>query len=608
MSNASPAADPTSRPDDESLAVQMRDTMRSARRGFLFRVVPGVMTATVSMVWLGWVYPLCVIVALVLHELVVFPAVFRHIVKPNLAARPRLAQGVLGALLATGGVIYGMGWIPLLSSGETSGIYIASAWVWGTIVHNLTYFSRTRLVFLTTSGPQVAAVAIVPFFMHLDTFAPLVMLLLTLQTLTTVLMSARDRQGLADDARRDRVARKEAEQASVAKSQFLATMSHELRTPLNAIIGYSEILEEDLQDAPENANPDDARRIRRAARHLLTLINEVLDLSKIESGRLELIHGPVDIAALLKDVEETVRPIGARHNNRVELDVVGKMPVLETDASRLKQCLLNLATNACKFTKDGRVTIRASIEKRADASMLEVVVTDTGIGIKAEDQARLFQPFIQVDGTETRAQDGTGLGLVITRKLARAMGGDVSMTSTAGLGSTFTLAISAVAAAEVAPAQNTGPLVLVIEDDDTARDLTCRALARLSYNVRATATATEGLAVLDEITPDLVILDIHLPDMSGWTVLERIKTTSKGQNLPVLVVTIDDDRARALSLGACDHMVKPVDRDQLTAAAVRYALPRQIGAPVASPTPLATQLAAPPAIPLATSTDARQQA
>ncbi len=583
MSNAS-AADPTSLRDDESLAVQMRDTMRSARRGFLFRFVPGVVTAAVSIFWLGWVYPLCIVAALTLHELVLFPNVYRRIVKPSIATRPQFARGLLAVLLGLGGMIYGAGWIPLILTGEISGVYVAAAWLWGTIVHNLTYFSRTRMAFFATCAPQVLAVCLGPFFMNLSGFAPWVMLFLTVQTLCTVVISARDRQGLAEDARRDRLARQEAEQASVAKSQFLATMSHELRTPLNAIIGYSEILEEDLDDAPEDANPDDARRIRRAARHLLTLINEVLDLSKIESGRLELIDGPVDIAALLKDVEETVRPIGASHGNRVDLDVVGKMPILRTDGSRLKQCLLNLATNACKFTSDGRVTIRASIETRNGASMLEVVVSDTGIGIKPEDQARLFQPFIQVDGTETRAQDGTGLGLVITRKLAQAMGGDVSMISTAGVGSAFTLCVAAVAAVEAAPSSTTGPLVLVIEDDDTARDLTCRALARLSYNVRATATATEGLAALEEVTPDLVILDIHLPDMSGWAVLERIKTMPKGQNLPVLVVTIDDDRARALALGACDHMVKPVDRDQLTAAAVRYALPRQIGAaaPLAS--------------------------
>jgi CheY-like chemotaxis protein len=207
--------------------------------------------------------------------------------------------------------------------------------------------------------------------------------------------------------------------------------------------------------------------------------------------------------------------------------------------------------------------------------VLEVAVVDTGIGIAHEDQARLFQPFVQVDGAETRKQDGTGLGLVITRKLAQAMGGDVSLISTPGLGSTFTLTIAATLSAQAADeGVKNGPVVLVIEDDPTARDLTVRALSRLAFNVRSAMNGAEGLAMIEAAAPDLVILDIHLPDMSGWDVLARIKTAPQTAGLPVLVVTIDDDRMRALDLGACDHMQKPVDRDRLTAAAVRFALPR----------------------------------
>ncbi|MBL8557163.1 MAG: response regulator [Hyphomonadaceae bacterium] len=577
------AADGT---QNESLDIVLREAMRSARRGFLFRVVPGVITALVSIYWLGPIYPLFIIAGIVAFEMFVFPMAFRHAVKPNIATNPALAAWLTSGLLFFGGMIYGAGWIPLMYAGEVTGVYLAAAWLWGTIVHNLTYFSRTRMHFMATCAPQVAGVVAAPFFMNVGDIAPWLMLYLTLQTLATVLLAARDRQSLADHAREDRAARQLAEAANVQKSQFLTTMSHELRTPLNAIIGYAEILEEDLEAAPEEANADDARRIRRAARHLLLLINEVLDLSKIEAGRLELINGPVDIAALLREVEETVRPIGAGNGNKVVLDIVGRIPTLETDAARLKQCLLNLATNACKFTRDGRVTIRASMEMRGGASVLEVAVIDTGIGITHEDQARLFQPFVQVDGAETRKQDGTGLGLVITRKLAQAMGGDVSLVSSPGLGSTFTLTIAARVAAEVAPSnQPSGPVVLVIEDDPTARDLTVRALTRLSFNVRAATSAAEGLAMIAEEAPDLVILDIHLPDMSGWDVLARLKTGEKTSALPVLVVTIDDDRARALDLGACDHMQKPVDRDRLTAAAVRFALPHQPRAAAFATTP-----------------------
>jgi len=580
MSNT---ADAALAPSGESLDIVMRDTMRSARRGFLFRFIPGILTAVLSMYWLGWQYPLFIIAALAAHELIVFPFAYRKFVRPHIETKPLLATGVVSLLLAIGGMIYGLGWIPLMFEGTVTGVYIAAAWLWGTIVHNLTYFSRTRSAFLATCAPQVLGVVIAPFVMNVGLIAPWLMLYLTLQTLVTVLLAARDRQALADLAREDRTARRVAEAANVQKSQFLTTMSHELRTPLNAIIGYAEILEEDLEEAPEEANADDARRIRRAARHLLVLINEVLDLSKIEAGRLELIYEPVDIAALLREVEETVRPIGAGNGNTVVLDIVGRIPTLETDAARLKQCLLNLATNACKFTKSGRVTIRAAIENRGGASVLEVAVVDTGIGISQEDQERLFQPFVQVDGAETRMQDGTGLGLVITRKLAQAMGGDVSLVSTQGLGSTFTLTIAAQPFVEAPPqSAPAGPVVLVIEDDPTARDLTVRALSRLSFNVGVATTAAEGLAMIEACAPDLVILDIHLPDMSGWDVLARLKTGDATSELPVLVVTIDDDRTRALDLGACEHMQKPVDRDRLTAAAVRYALPRP--ACIAKPT------------------------
>ncbi len=557
------------------------------------RAGAGMMSSLIALIWFDWTLVAAYIAVVLIHECVTFPYLLHRVVTPMAARNAKLAHRIFAASNMSGAIIYTGVWAPVLAVGGVLGAFVGAGWFWGTLIHNMTYNARDRLVFVTCMIPPVTAAVLVPFFMHLPWWGPWVALFLTAQGLAAMLLATRDHNRLAASAERHEKARHAAEEASVAKSQFLATMSHELRTPLNAIIGYSEIIEEDLEQAPEEASADDARRIRRAARHLLTLINEVLDLSKIESGRLELINGPVDVAALLHDVEETVRPIGAGNGNVVTLDVVGAIPMLETDGARLKQCLLNLATNACKFTKDGRITIRAGLEHRNGARVLEIAVIDTGIGIKAEDQARLFQPFVQVDGTETRAQDGTGLGLVITRKLAQAMGGDVSLISTAGVGSTFTLVIAAKPVAAAAPIKETGPLVLVIEDDPTARDLTCRALARLAFNVHATASAAEGLKMLERVRPDLVILDIHLPDLSGWHVLERIKTMPEGQDLPVLVVTIDDDRQRALALGACDHMVKPVDRDQLTAAAVRYALPRHrpvLATSFAEPPPAATGL------------------
>ena len=577
----------TSDESADGFAEALPSMVATMNRGRAIRVFSAVVTAAVCLRWIDWTY-YCLVIPLVLtYEYRLQTVLLDRLVFGKLKSDPRTARYVYAAMAAFGACIYAAFWAPAFVRGGGVGVYLGAAWFWGAIVYNTVYLGRDRLILLSCVIPPLVVIALAPFVAEFGAWSPWIMLVVTAQGVAAMAIAARDRLAIAEDGERDRVARKEAEEANVAKSQFLATMSHELRTPLNAIIGYAEILEEDLEDAPDHADPDDARRIRRAARHLLTLINEVLDLSKIEAGHLELINGPVDIAALLRDVEETVRPIGAGNGNRVVLDVIGDMPLLDTDGARLKQCLLNLATNACKFTRDGRVTVRAGLEMRDGAPMLEVAVIDTGIGIKPEDQARLFTPFIQVDGSDTRTQDGTGLGLVITRKLAQAMGGDVSMISTAGVGSTFTLSIAATRHVQTAPAVDAGgPSVLVIEDDPTARDLTCRALTRLSFNVRATATATEGLDALAAQRPDLVILDIHLPDLSGWTVLERIKTMPGGHALPVLVVTIDDDRQRALALGACEHMVKPVDRDRLTAAAVRYALPK--AAPAATPRVIAT--------------------
>jgi signal transduction histidine kinase len=232
-------------------------------------------------------------------------------------------------------------------------------------------------------------------------------------------------------------------EASRLKSQFLFTMSHELRTPLNSIIGYSELLEEDLAQAPEMASPDDARRIRGAADHLLTLINEVLDLSAIESGKLTLNKAPVDVGVILQEVADSVRPIGAKQGTSVSISLEKDIPSLEIDGQRLQQCALHLASNACKFTQNGQVEISASMEGESDNPKLKIVVADNGIGITPEIQSRLFQPFVQVDNSATRVQEGTGLGLAITQKLAQAMGGSVELDSAPGKGSIFTLTINA---------------------------------------------------------------------------------------------------------------------------------------------------------------------
>jgi signal transduction histidine kinase len=253
---------------------------------------------------------------------------------------------------------------------------------------------------------------------------------------------AKDRNSLLDTIDTEKAARQAADDANAAKTQFLATMSHELRTPLNAIIGYAEIIGEDITDSrmPMSA---DAVRIRASAKHLLSLINEVLDISKLEADRVVLDPEPTDLPALLERVADTLRPLAAKNDNTLQLSVQPGVSHAKLDPQRLTQCVLNLGSNACKFTRNGRVGIFADVLREDGQTLLRVVVSDTGIGISDAAIANLFTPFVQADGSITRQFGGTGLGLAITRRLARQMGGDVVVASTPGKGSTFTLTIAA---------------------------------------------------------------------------------------------------------------------------------------------------------------------
>jgi GAF domain-containing protein/DNA-binding response OmpR family regulator len=369
------------------------------------------------------------------------------------------------------------------------------------------------------------------------------------------------------------------EVASQHKSQFLANMSHELRTPLNAIIGVTEMLAEDARDFKRAEEIEPLDRVLRAARHLLALINDILDLSKIEAGRMELHLESFPLAPLIEDVVKTIEPMAEKNGNRVVVDCAAELGSLHADQIRFRQALLNLTSNASKFTENGTITIRGQRQQIADTEWITVAVSDTGIGMNPEQMTKLFKDFSQADASTTRKYGGTGLGLAISRHFCRLMGGDISVESMPGEGSTFTIRLPRVvrtaqpAASEAslvpahpgAQAADAGedPLVLVVDDDPTVRELVSRHLERAGFAVVTAENGKEGLRLARELRPDAMTLDIMMPDLDGWTVLAAIKGDPSLASIPVVLMTIVDEKNRGYALGAADYLMKPVDRAKL---------------------------------------------
>jgi PAS domain S-box-containing protein len=373
-------------------------------------------------------------------------------------------------------------------------------------------------------------------------------------------------------------ARREAETANSAKSQFLASMSHELRTPLNAIIGYSEMVEEELRDRDSDPLLPDIEKIEAAGRHLLSLINDVLDLSKIEAGKMELLAESFAIGAMVEDVASTVRPLISRNGNVLDIDVPAGAGAMHTDLTRVRQVLLNLLSNASKFTDKGSITLR--VRRETEGSVV-FEVRDTGIGMTPEQVARLFEAFTQAEASTSRRFGGTGLGLVISRHFCRMMGGDVAVASEAGGGSTFTVTLPAKLPERVVPAVEAGeaasagaPCVLIIDDDATARTLLRRHLAKAGYRVEEAADGRTGLERARALRPQVITLDVMMPGMDGWAVLDALKADPMLADTPVVMATILDERRLGLSLGASDYITKPIDRQRLLAAVERVAARR----------------------------------
>ncbi len=371
------------------------------------------------------------------------------------------------------------------------------------------------------------------------------------------------------------------ELASQHKSQFLANMSHELRTPLNAIIGLTEMMFTNQTRFGTEKASEPLRRVHRAGTHLLGLINQVLDLSKIEAGKLELSPESTSLGPLVDEVIGTARQLAEGNKNRLVMEMPSNIAPVMIDPMRLRQILLNLLSNACKFTKEGEVALRVRKVLDGRASWIELAVTDTGIGMTPEQQAKLFEEFTQANSSTARRYGGTGLGLAITRKLARMMGGDVTVTSEAGKGSTFTVRLPGPTEPEGEPAS--GPAeeseprrsgcVLVIDDDPTARELISHQLQADGFSVVTAAGGLEGLKLAREVRPIAITLDVMMPDLDGWSVLAALRQDPQLAEIPVIMVTIMDEHRRGMALGAAGYLTKPIDHEKLTALVQRFRSP-----------------------------------
>ena len=371
-------------------------------------------------------------------------------------------------------------------------------------------------------------------------------------------------------------------EANRAKSTFLANMSHELRTPLNAIIGYSELIEEELTDEGIEDYIPDLHKIQTAASHLLSLINDILDLSKIEAGKMDLYLEMVDVPRTIQDVISTVTPLIQKNGNVLEVDCPADIGMMYTDLTKLRQVLFNLLSNASKFTDRGVIRLDISRKTEDGTDWFTFNVTDSGIGMTDEQLERLFKDFSQADSSTTRKYGGTGLGLAISKRFAQMMGGDITVTSRPNKGSIFTVQVLAnvqklteekvgvPADVRIAPLPAGASTVLVIDDDAAVRELVTRFLTKEGFNVKTANTGDEGIKLARVLKPDVITLDVMMPGMDGWAVLSALKADAQLAEIPVVMMTIVSDQNLGYALGASDYLTKPIDRDKLVGILRKY--------------------------------------
>ena len=378
-----------------------------------------------------------------------------------------------------------------------------------------------------------------------------------------------------------------AEEASKAKSTFLANMSHELRTPLNAIIGYSEILIEDAEEFGQDEFVPDLNKIRTSGKHLLILINDVLDLSKIEAGKMDLYLENFAVTDLISNVTNTINPLVRQNNNILVVNIPADIGLIYADLTKVRQVLFNLLSNATKFTQQGQITLRVSRQMHQTedenglTEFLYFEIEDTGIGMTDEQMQKLFQPFTQADSSTTRKFGGTGLGLAISKHFCQMMGGDIQVASKFEQGSTFTVRLPVSMAPPISELEKSPkqlPLskkgvqgtVLVIDDDPHIHDLVQRLLSKEDYQVVSALDGIEGVRLAEEIHPDVIILDVLMPHLDGWATMTKFKSNPVLADVPVIMMTIAENKQIGYTLGAVDYLIKPFSQEQLLKILQKY--------------------------------------
>ncbi|MDA9690945.1 response regulator [Pseudomonadota bacterium] len=363
-------------------------------------------------------------------------------------------------------------------------------------------------------------------------------------------------------------ARDEARDASDQKTKFFANMSHELRTPLNAILGYGEMLYEDCEDLGYDDLLPDLKKITSSGSHLLSLINNILDLSKIEAGKMELFITSFEIENMVETIKNISEPLAAKNDNSFVVNFDGAMGSMSQDETKLRQCLTNFLSNGFKFTKNGTVTLDVRSRSVEGVEFIDFAVIDTGAGMSPEGVAKVFEEYTQAERSTSANHGGTGLGLPISKKFAEMMGGDVVLTSEEGVGSVFTLSVPRECAdyneddvdSNVINLDADDNLVVLVDDDVAMHDLIKRTISKLSLTLIGATNSEKGMELIREVKPKLILLDVLMPGRDGWSLLKECKTDKELKDIPVIMISQLNQSNLAASLGANDYLTKPIDR------------------------------------------------